>query len=81
MPVADTQYSYAIPQDTRKITIKPRIDGALMKIAYVDGDIAAGDYISFRGSKTIENAIIKNQTLYFASDKAADTAEIEIFNP
>lgn len=80
MAVAGTEYSYAIPFGTRKVTIKPREVGALMKIAYTAGDIAAGNYISFIGSKSIDGAVLKNQTIYFTSDQADDTAEIETYS-
>lgn len=76
---ANIEYSFAIPNGVRKITIKPRLSGSLMKIAYTAGQIAAGNYMSFIGSKSIDGGVLKNQTIFFTSDTALDVAEIEIF--
>ncbi len=79
MTLADTEYSQALPANTKKYTIQTR-DGTAFRMAFVTGKVAAPTepYFSigadgFHHEDLIEPASL---TLYFACDEAAKVAEI-----
>lgn len=74
---ADTEYSYALPDFTKKFIIKLRGLGAPFKIAFVSGD-SGSTYVnvSNAGSYQEKNIKSKGSTLYFQSPSANQIAEI-----
>lgn len=78
MAVSNTQYSFSIPLNTKKIQIKSRQSG-LIKFSFTNGDIGSGSYVSISpGSyRDIDGIVVTTGlTLYFTSTKNSDTLEI-----
>lgn len=79
MTLADTQYSQALPANTKKYTIQTR-DGTAFRIAFVTGKVAAPTepYFSIGTDGFHQEDLIKpaSLTLYFACGEAAKVAEI-----
>lgn len=71
-----TEYSQALPDDTRKVLIRSR-ENSELKLAYT----SEGDYVTIPAgaAKTIEGVYLKGITLYLKSGSDNDVAEIEIF--
>ena len=79
MTLADTEYSQALPANTKKYTIQTR-DGTAFRMAFVTGKVAAPTepYFSigtdgFHHEDLIEPAAL---TLFFGCDEAAKVVEI-----
>jgi hypothetical protein len=80
MASANTEYSYAVPADTRKLTIKLRDSGYDLKLAYTQGQSGTTYILIPAGStKTIENIYIKGVTLYFQTDADTQVLEVEVW--
>lgn len=79
MAGADTEYSQALPANTKKFTIKLR-DGTGFRLAFVTGKVATpvDPYFTVDpGLGYSEDGLrLAATTLYFASDVAGKTAEI-----
>lgn len=73
--LADTEYSQALPINTKRFTIQNR-DNGLLKISYVTGFTTV--YFSiFPGGSITEDLIgAANITVYLQSPKAGQTVEI-----
>ena len=78
MTSADTEYSQALPADTKKVMIKLRSGTAALKLAYVVSE-SGTKYITIPigTSKWIDTAWLASKTLYFQSPSASQVAEIE----
>jgi len=76
MASAGTEYLQALPDKTKKLTVKLRGMGEL-KIAFVAGDTAL-NWITIPGgcSFTEENLSLDGATIYLSSNLAAQTAEL-----
>jgi hypothetical protein len=76
MAANGTEYSQALPEDTRKVLIRSRLN-AEIKLAYS----SEGDYITIPAgaAKSIEGVYLKDITLYLISGADNDVAEIEVF--
>lgn len=74
---AGTEYSYAIPANASEIAIGLRNEGAQCKYAWATGDIAGGNYVSFRGKREINTQRMTGKTLFFTSDQASDSLEVD----
>jgi hypothetical protein len=80
LTLANTEYSQALPNDSKKILVASRSFGNL-KFAFVSGE-SATNYISVKAGSSgvwIDAILIYGQTLYIQSDVAGDVAEILIF--
>ena len=79
MTLADTEYSQALPAQTKKFTIHTR-DGTAFRLAYVTGKVAAPTEPYFtiptNGIKS-EDYLTTSVTLYFACAAAGKIVEIE----
>ena len=78
MTLADTEYSQALPADTRKALIRVRSGGYDVKLAYVSGE-SGTNYITIPAgaTKVIEGVFLLNTTLYFQCPGAGEVLEIE----
>lgn len=77
---ADTEYSYAVPAETKKMLIKSRNTGDI-KLAYVSGE-SGTTYITIpagTSGKWIQGVNFFDLTLYMQSPVGSDVAEIEIY--
>jgi hypothetical protein len=73
MATANTEYSQALPANTKKFLIKIRSDSDYLKVKYG----AAGNYITVpKGGSYNEDNLKTSSTLYFESPTATMTAEI-----
>ena len=80
MTDADTEYSYALPDGTRRFSIKLRSLNALLKLAFASG--ASGTtYITIQYGESLPILSVKGNglTLYFQSPTASQIAEITIW--
>lgn len=82
LTLANTQYSYAFQEDVKEYTISARGHNEI-KLAYVSGDIALGNYITIPGksAKTDQvnyKGILPTQrTIFVSCDQSGETLEIE----
>jgi hypothetical protein len=77
MPVAATEYSYALPADTKKFYIKLRDPLAEIKLSYTAGASGTTYVTVERGNWYGEEDLsIGMVTLYFQSSVASQTLEI-----
>ncbi len=80
MATANTEYSYAIPANAKRIEFKLRSLNALLKYSFTEG--ASGTtYITipYGESEIIEDAKLGGKTLYVQSDKASQVLETKIW--
>lgn len=79
LTAANTEYSYAIPADTRKIFMKSRLNGTL-KFAFVSGE-SGSNYLSLMPTQpwNVDGLQLRGETLYVQSDTNADVLEIITF--
>lgn len=78
MPSANTEYSLALPANTKKFLIKLRATNSLLKVAYtVNESGSVFMTIPFGSSLNREGLRATSKTLYFQSPSASQTAEIE----
>lgn len=76
MTDANTEYSYSLPDGTRRFTIKLRDQGQAFQVAFVDGE-SGTTYMNVPAGKSYSEVDIKsNATIYFRSTVAAQVAEI-----
>lgn len=79
MTSANTEYSQALPANTKKFTVKLR-DGTSFRLAFVTGKVATPTepYLTINDGfgYSEDNVNLTSITLYFASAVAAKTAEI-----
>ena len=77
MTTANTEYSQALPANTRKLDIKLRVQNALLKIAFVEGE-SGTNYIqiSYGSSLHLENVKLNNIIVYFQSPSNSQVCEI-----
>ena len=77
---ADTEYSQALPANTKKFRIHLR-DYAAFRLAYVTGKVAAStdpfETVPAGSEKYEDGLLLASTTLYFASSVATKVAEIE----
>ncbi|MFA5128554.1 MAG: hypothetical protein WC445_01155 [Patescibacteria group bacterium] len=80
LTLADTEYSQALPTDTRKVLISERSGGADLKLAYVSGE-SGTKFITIRAgsSKYLEGVYLSGVTLYMQSPTAGAVIEIEVW--
>ena len=84
MTNADTEYSQALPKNTRKVLFKLRGSSAALKYAYESTE-SGTKYITIPaggGSKYLEGIFLDLTspiTLYFQSPTASQVLEIEVF--
>ena len=78
MAAANTEYSQALPANTKKFLIKLRSTNAFLKIAFAEGE-SATNYINIpQGSSLNREGIEVSQlTLYFQSTLPNQVCEIE----
>lgn len=77
--LANTEYSQALPADTRNFMIKCREFGVTLNLAFVAGQ-SSTNYIQFTGSNFVmEDSELNGITLYFQADTAGVTAEILVW--
>ena len=77
MTAANTEYSQALPANTRKLDIKLRAQNALLKIAFVEGE-SGTNYIQipYGSSYHAENIKLTGITIYFQSPSNSQVCEI-----
>lgn len=77
MTLANTEYSYALPDGTKRFMIKLRDPGYPLQLAVVSGE-SNTTYYNIANGKTHEEKEIKGQgtTLYFRTTTASMIAEI-----
>ena len=75
--LADTEYSYTLPDHTKKFTIKLRDIGAPLQICFVSGN-SNTTYMNIGNGKSYTEDHIKGKgnILYFRSTVADQVAEI-----
>lgn len=73
-PMANVEYNYTYPTNTKKIYIKAR--GGVLKIAYASGQTATNYIYVSKGSSYSIDGVKTSATVYFTSDKVNDTIEI-----
>ena len=82
MASADTEYSQALPTGTKRFAIHLQ-DWTVFRLAFVTGKVATptAPYLSIpaSGEHYQEGINVSSLTLYFASDVASKTAEIEVW--
>lgn len=73
---ADTEYSYELPEGTKRFSIKLRDLGHELKVCFVSGEDT--NYINVSSGKSYSENNIKGSknTLYFKSPSVSQTAEI-----
>jgi hypothetical protein len=77
--LANTEYSYALPNGTRKFTIKLRDMGYDLQICFVSGDSNTTYITLTNGNSYTENEIKGTGSLYFRSNQANQVAEILVY--
>ena len=80
LTLANTEYSFAIPKNTRKLGLFSRSQ-ATLKFNFAPGLILAGSpqYITVQAGQAgfwLDAMYLKGRTLYVSSDSAADVLEI-----
>lgn len=80
MTVANTEYSYAVPANTKKVLIKERSGSSAVKLAYTSGQ-SGTTYITIPAGSTkyLEGAWLTGITLYFQCADAGKVIETEIW--
>jgi hypothetical protein len=82
MTLADTEYSQALPDDTRKIEFRCR-DAVNIRFAYETGKVAAPTepYRTLLATEVKSEDTIKlsSKILYFACSDAGKTMEVEVW--
>jgi len=74
MPIANTEYEYAFPATTRKFFIQNR-DPGILQLRHVSASV---EYVTiFPGQVYSAEFLAAGGTVYLASPKASQTAEIE----
>lgn len=74
--LANTEYSFAFPFNTKKFLIKVRDGYAKMRIAFAPGDTST-DYIGISmGSFFNEEVNVSNKTIYFQTNKTNQIIEL-----
>jgi len=77
VPLAGTEVSQLLSDATKEFTIRVR-GNANLQFSFVTGESATKFITVFRGSSyTKENVNLSAQTIYFQTDKASQTVEIE----
>lgn len=80
LTLANTEYTYAIPTDTRKVQLAARNAGGDIKLAFTSG--ASGTtYITIPagGTWVVDAVYLRGQSLYMQSPTAGVVAEILTF--
>ena len=80
MTTANTEYSYDIPANAKRFSIKLRSLNALLKISFTSG--ASGTtYITipYGESFEINDAKVGGRTIYFQSPTASQVAETRVW--
>ena len=74
---ANTEYSYALPDGTRRFSVKLWDLGADLKICFVASD-SSSTYVTLPGGRTYNELEVKGSgnTLYFQSPTAGQVAEV-----
>lgn len=76
MPIANTEYSYAIPANTTEFRFRARA-GSSIKFAYASGGTSSTFYTLSRGaSHEVKNINSVGITLYIQGDKTGEVLEI-----
>lgn len=80
-PLANIEYSYAIPAGTGKIIIKSRPQDAIIKYAWTSGQ-SGTQYMSigYGVTKEITDISLNGKTLYFQVSKPGYVLEIETWS-
>jgi len=80
MTLANTEYSQLLPDNTRKLDIKLRATGTMMKVAFVSTESATNYMtVAYGASLHLENVDLTGVTIYFQSPTASQVAEILCF--
>ena len=81
LTLADTEYSYQIPQFAKEFTFKlrPLNDGAKLKYYFVaGGDVANSIYTTLEsGQSRSFNGALQTVLIYFKSNVAGQTVEVD----
>lgn len=76
-PIADTEYSQALPSNTKGFLIKAR-KNSVIKFAYQSG---ATEWLTISAGASYEDKnFYTSQTIYFKNSKADEVIEIVAFN-
>jgi len=82
MPLANTEYGYNLPNNTKGFHLKLRSQNALLKLAFTSGE-SGTNYLTIPQNDRFDsfeyNMDLDNKTIYFQSPKADQTAEIIVF--
>jgi len=75
--LADTEYSYSLPDGTRRFSVKLRDVGAELKIAFEASD-SSTTYVMLPSGRSYNELNVKGggNTLYFQSPTAGQVAEV-----
>lgn len=77
MAVANTEYSYTLPNNTKKFLFRMRVS-SICKLAYISGNSGL-IYVTLNPNTVYykENLDLSGVTIYFQSSVGSQTAEIE----
>lgn len=80
-PLANTEYSFVLPNNTTRFIIRSRNSMAKMQFSFTMGGIALGDYFTVHpGAAYNEEKLllttISSRTIYFQTSKAANELEV-----
>jgi hypothetical protein len=77
MPLANTEYSYAIPANTTILKFRSRESGRV-RFAYISGGTSSTFFtLSMGATYEVQNINSVGNTLYFQSNKTGEVIEIE----
>lgn len=79
LTLANTEYSYALPEGTKEFWLKLREEGYPLKVAMVLGDSGTTYFIIQNGEVHREENLKGAITLYFQCPASSQTAEIIVF--
>lgn len=75
---AETEYPQVLPRDLKKFTVQVRTVGATVRMAFEEGEVEAGEYLTIGSTSLFEdNLAATGITLYFYSPSQANVV-IEI---
>lgn len=76
-PIADTEYSQLLPDNTKQFLIKVRDGGAIMKVAFVENESDVNYFTIHPGANHLQlDVAIDSKTIYFQLNQPGKVVEI-----